>query len=735
MKKKTIVVGLAGNPNSGKTSLFNALTGARQKVANWSGVTVEKREGKLNHKGYVIKIVDLPGTYSLSSYSLEEIIARDFILNENPDVIINVVDAGNLDRNLFLTTQLIDMRARVVMALNMYDEAEAKGLNINTSTLADLLGMDVVSTIAVKSVGIDKLLDAVIDVSLTKSPVSRHIHINYGRDIENEIKIIQNTIRSNEQIKQKFSTRWLAIRLLERDEDAGKKLNSFPDNDMILEQVKKSRITIEKEYNDDIETIFTDMRYGFISGAIKEAVKITAPKRRDFSERIDKILTNRVFAFPILLFFLWLLFELTFTIGKYPMALIEKAVTFLTALLNNMLPQGQLKELIINGIFGSAGSVIVFLPSIMILFMGISIMEDTGYMARAAFVMDKVMHKMGLHGKSFISLVMGFGCNVPAIMATRSLENKRDKILTILINPFMSCSARLPVYVLFAGTFFNNYAGFIVMSLYLVGIIFAFLSAKLFHAVFFKVQSTSFVMELPPYRRPILKTTLLHMWDKGSQYLKKIAGVILFFSIIIWALTSYPKSEEIANKYNNKISEITRTYQTNKKNLQRKYGDSSKELTILKNKYTIEIEDIHIEKVSEEMKYTFIGRFGNVIYPVLKPLGFNWQMGISLTTGFVAKEIVVSTMSVLYHASDEETEGGAQRPLREVLKKKEYGITPLIAYTFLLFVLMYVPCLGTVTVIGREAGWNWALFSVAYQITLAWIVCFIFYQTGLLLGF
>jgi ferrous iron transport protein B len=735
MKKRTIVVGLAGNPNSGKTSIFNALTGARQKVANWSGVTVEKREGRLNYKGYSFKIVDLPGTYSLSSYSIEEIVARDFILNENPDVIINVVDAGNLDRNLYLTTQLIDMRTKVVMALNMFDEAESKGVKIDTDTLGRLLGMDIVKTIAVKSEGIDKLLDAVINVSSKQSPVSRHIHINYGNDIESEIQKIQKTIRSDESLMRKYSTRWLALRLLEGDIDAETKLKNYNDIENILKEAAGSRYAIEKKYNDDIETIFTDMRYGFITGAVKETVKKTTPKRRDFTEKIDKIVTHRIMAFPILILFLWMLFELTFTLGQYPMNLIDKGVTLLSAVFNSMLPESALKDLLINGILGGIGGVIIFLPNILILFMGISFMEDTGYMARAAFIMDKIMHKMGLHGKSFISLVMGFGCNVPAIMATRSLENPKDRILTILINPFMSCSARLPVYILFAGTFFSNYAGIVITSLYAVGIILAFISAKLFNVIFFKGQSMPFVMELPPYRVPTLKTILLHMWDRGSLYIKKVAGIILIFSILIWVLSSYPKSSEIENKYSDLINKIKRSYILNENNIINKYGRKSKEFVILNERYGTELEKIHIDKRSEEMKFTFIGRFGSVLHPLIKPLGFNWQMGISLTTGLATKEIVVSTMSVIYHSSEEEKDNGKQKSLREVLKKNEYGITPLVAYTFLLFVLLYVPCIGTVSVIGREAGWRWAIFSIAYQIILAWLVCFIFYNIGLLFGF
>ncbi|MBN2040147.1 MAG: ferrous iron transport protein B [Spirochaetes bacterium] len=774
MHKKTIVVGLAGNPNSGKTTIFNALTGSRQKVANWSGVTVEKREGRLSYKGYNIIIVDLPGTYSLSSFSIEEIVARDFIIGshfrrsqhgegrksrfsgrrrhhnhshhaqffeeythqpaDHPDVIINVVDAGNLERNLYLTTQLIEMNARIVMALNMYDEAETKGFNINTDTLSTLLGMDIVKTIATKSIGIDKLLDAVINVCLKKSPKTRHLHINYGADLEKEIKNIQETIWSDEEIGQKYSTRWLAMRLIEGDPDAEKKLKSFTNYNNIKKQVQESKTEIEKKFHDSIDTVLTDMRYGFITGAIRESVTRTKAKRKDLSEKIDKFVTNRYLAFPILIVFLWLLFQLTFSLGKYPMDWIEKGVSLISALFEKQIPEGPLKDLLIDGIIGGVGGVIVFLPNILILFMGISFMEDTGYMARAAFKMDKIMHTMGLHGKSFISLVMGFGCNVPAIMATRSLESTRDRILTILINPFMSCSARLPVYVLFAGTFFHKYAGAVIASLYFIGVIFAFISAKLFRAVFFKGESTPFVMELPPYRMPTLKTTLLHMWDRGSVYLKKVGGIILVFSIIIWVLSAYPKTDN-NEEYNLKIEKITADYKANRNILISRHGEVPEELNMLKDEYLSKKEQLQLEMKSEQMKNTFIGKFGKIILPVIKPLGFNWQMGISLTTGFIAKEIVVSTMGVLYHASESEEEGALIKPLNQVLKKKEFGITPLIAYTFLLFVLLYVPCLGTVVVMGREAGWSWALFSIVYQIILAWIVCFLFYNAGLLLGF
>jgi ferrous iron transport protein B len=476
------------------------------------------------------------------------------------------------------------------------------------------------------------------------------------------------------------------------------------------------------------------MRYGFISGALKESTVKTAPKRIDLSEKIDKVVTNKYLGFPILFVLLWALFQITFSLGEYPMRLIESGVKHLGIAINGLLPSGPVKDMIIDGVIGGVGGVIVFLPNILILFIGISFMEDTGYMARAAFIMDKIMHKMGLHGKSFIPLVMGFGCNVPAIMATRTLENRQDRILSILINPFMSCSARLPVYVLFAGIFFREHPATVILSLYMVGVVIAFLSARLFRFVFFKGESTPFVMELPPYRMPTLRTTFLHMWDRASQYLKKMGGIILAFSIVIWVLGVYPKSEDIEGRYAHRMKELRSEHLAQLRSTREGGRDGSVGVKKLEDSYRRDREQLILEKKAEEKKVTFIGRFGEVILPLIRPLGFNWQMGISLSTGFVAKEIVVSTMGVLYHASASEDPEIAQNSLEDTLKKPEYGITPLIAYIFMLFVLLYVPCLATVVVIGRESGWQWASLSIAYQMLLAWIICFLVYNLGVMLG-
>ena len=722
MTKKSITVGLIGNPNCGKTTLFNALTGARQKVANWAGVTVERREGFFHHKGYTIKVVDLPGAYSLTSFSMEELITRQFILNDKPDFIINVVDAGNLERNLYLTTQLIEIEAPVIIALNMIDEAYDKGLTINTEKLSELFSMPVVPTVGTKNIGIQQLKDSIVD-SYEKHPLQRKIVIPYGNDIEQAIQTLQNLIENH---KPEYPSRWLAINLIEGDSDAEKKIQSLPNADAIVKTSYSIRNKLSQTFNDDIETVFSDMRYGFISGALKEAVRKKPVKRHDITQKIDSIVLNRYIGFPLLFIMLFILFHLTFILGQYPQQLIESGVQWISNLFANIIPGGQLQNLIVQGIIGGVGSVIVFLPNILILFLGISFMEDTGYMARSAFLMDKIMHGLGLHGKSFIPLVMGFGCNVPAIMATRSLENKRDRILTVLINPFMSCSARLPVYILFAGTFFPNHAGLIILFIYALGIFLAFISAKLFNNTILKGESMPFVMELPPYRMPTVKTILIHMWDRASSYLRKMGGIILAFSIVIWVLSEYPKPQHIEQKYDTLIEQTKLEFNRAIVTVQKENPEKAK---ILHDKYNLALDDLEIQKRQEMIKYTFIGKIGTFIYPVLQPLGFNWQMGVSLTTGFVAKEVVVSTMGVLYHASDDES----NQNLSKKLINPRYGITPASALAFMIFVMIYIPCLATVTAIAREIGTRWALFSIVYQIFVAWIVSFGFYHVARLI--
>lgn len=698
-KLNQIVVGLVGNPNCGKTTIFNRITGARHKVANWSGVTVEKREGFFKSKGVKIKIVDLPGIYSLSPFSIEEIITRNFIIDEKPDVIINIVDAGNLERNLYLTTQLINIGARVVLALNMYDEATHKGISIDTKKLGTLLGIPIVKTIGVTGEGIQELLETVSQVAENKNATSRHIHIHYGNDIEKEIKLLQNEIRTDALICDKYSTRWLAIRLLENDKDVIMKLANYPSFDRIIAKANTGRDRLEKLYNDDTNTVFTEIRHGFISGALKETVAYASVSHEQITDKIDRFVLNRYLGYPLLIIFLVILFQLTFVLGEYPIMWIEKLFSGLAAIASSLVPGGFFQDLLVNGIINGMGSVAVFLPSIVILFMGISFMEDTGYMARAAFIMDRIMHGLGIHGKSFIPLIMGFGCNVPAIMATRNLENRRDRILTILINPFMSCSARLPVYVLFAGIFFSKIGGIIIIIMYFIGVLMAYISARIFKLLFFKGQTAPFVLELPPYRIPTVKTTLLHMWDRSSQYLRKIGGVILVFSIIIWFLSTYPRTDAAEQSPDHIAGNTTAFHQNSPQH-------------------------------THAIERTYIGMIGRTIEPVIKPLGFNWRMGVSLISGIAAKEIVISTLGIIYNPQNRQGNVESHN-LHENLKNPVYGFTPLIAFVFMLFVLLYIPCFATITTIGHEIGWNWALFSVTYNLVLTWCVCFVVYRVGI----
>ena len=693
-------IALAGNPNSGKTTIFNHLTGSRQKVGNWGGVTVEKKEGIARCNGVELNVIDLPGTYSLSAYSLEEVIARDYIVEGKPDLVIHVVDSGNLERNLYLTTQLIELNAPLVIALNMFDEAQNKGLEVDYGLLSKLLGIPMVPTVGHRGRGIDKLMETVVKTIESNDSRSRYLQLPYGQEIEDEINDIQKSIQTTNGLADQYSTRWLAVKLLENDSVVRKRLE-LRDAKNVLKQAETGREHIEEIFDDDSETVLTDRRYGFIAGALRETTRMSKEQRQTLSDQIDNVLTNRLLGFPVFFIFMWLLFHMTFLLGAYPQDWIETGVNWLSNLLVAVMPQSLLRDLVVDGILGGVGGVLVFLPQIMILFLGISILEDTGYMARAAFIMDKVMHTLGLHGKSFIPLLMGFGCNVPAIMATRTLESRRDRLLTILINPLMSCSARLPVYILVAGTFFGAAAGNVIFSLYLLGIALAVGVGQIFRHSLFRGEAAPFVMELPPYRIPTMKSTLIHMWDKGSIYLKKMGGVILAFSIIIWFLGAFPREQ---------------THLEN--NLPP--GDTVSQLAV-----TPDADQPH------HLENTYIGKIGHFIVPVLRPLGFDWQMSVALLTGFVAKEVVVSTMGVLYGV--DETSVDAESAMADGLKRSIKS--PLIAYAFLVFILLYTPCLVTVITIRREAGgWRWAAFAVGYELLLAWGIAFIVYRGGLLLG-
>lgn len=689
---KTIDVALVGNPNCGKTTLFNNASGARERVGNFSGVTVDSKIAKAKHGGYTFNITDLPGTYSMTAWSPEELFVRRHILDKAPDIVVNVVDASNLERNLYLTTQLIDMDIRVVIALNMYDEFEGKGHAIDYRSLGQLLGIPVIPTIGSKGQGITELFNRLIEVYEGRDRVVRHVHINYGTELERSINRIQEILRRDEELASRISTRYLSIKLLEKDQETYDFLTSSPFSKEIGEMARKEVHRLESNYLDDSATLVTDAKYGFIAGALKETLTLNkkADHSRSTSDLIDRILTHKWFGFPVFILFLWVMFQSTFTVGQYPQDWIDSLVGFTADGLQGLIPPGPLKDLLIDGIINGVGSVIVFLPNILILFFFISLMEDTGYMARAAFIMDKLMHRIGLHGQSFIPLIMGFGCNVPAIMTTRTLKDRNDRLLTMLINPFMSCSARLPVYILIAGAVFPHHAGNVIFGLYITGIVLAILISLILKKIFFKSKEAPFVMELPPYRMPTMTVIFRHMWDNGQQYLRKMGGIILIAVILIWALEYFPGGSSVPPE--------------------------------------------------ERLQQSYISKLGKAIEPMIEPLGFDWRMGVSLITGAAAKEVVVSTMGVLF--SDHSGDGEAQN-LPEQLRTATYQsgsdagkplFTPLVSISYLVFILIYMPCIAVFATVKRESGsWKWALFLITYTTLLAWVLSFGVYQIGLLI--
>lgn len=713
-KRRTINVALVGNPNCGKTSLFNIASGAHEHVGNYSGVTVDAKEGFFDFQGYHFRIVDLPGTYSLSAYTPEELYVRKHIIEETPDVIINVVDSSNLERNFYLTTQLIDMNVRMVIALNMYDELEASGNKLDYTQLSQLIGVPMVPTVCRRGEGVDKLFHVIIgiyeggDFLSQKGEIRseiledlrdwhktyvpdhefgshkeeedarprgymRHIHINHGPELERSIEEVKKAISQNEDIRHKYSTRFLSIKLLENDREIENFISTLPNGKEIIAIRNKETLRIRKVMNEDSEQAITDAKYGFITGALKETFTDNHLEKEQTTRVIDSIVTHRIWGYPIFSLFLYIMFEGTFVLGDYPMQGIEWLVDQLGNLIRNNMAEGPLKDLLIDGIIGGVGGVIVFLPNILILYFFISILEDSGYMARAAFIMDKIMHRMGLHGKSFIPLIMGFGCNVPAIMATRTIEDRKSRLITMLVNPLMSCSARLPIYLVMIGAFFPNCASFMLLCIYTAGILLAVIMARIFSKFLVKGEDSPFVMELPPYRMPTSKSIMRHTWEKGAQYLKKMGGIIMIASIIIWFLGYYPR------------------------------------------------HDTH-ESVAEQQENSYIGQIGKAIEPVIKPLGFDWKLGIGLISGVGAKELVVSTLGVLYT-----NEGDVEN----VNLSDRIPITPLVALAYMLFVLIYFPCIATFAAIKQESGsWKWAIFAAGYTTGLAWLVAFTVFQIG-----
>ena len=690
-RRKEIRVALVGNPNYGKTSLFNMASGSHEHVGNYSGVTVDAKEGLFEYGGYHFRIIDLPGTYSLSAYSPEELYVRKNLVEDTPDVVVNVVDASNLQRNLYLTTQVIDMDLRVVMALNMYDELTAKGDKLDIKQLGYLLGMPIVPTVSRTGEGINDLFDKVIQIYENQDPhLARHIHINHGSELEQSIRAIKDLLKKNTDIRYKYSTRYLSIKYLEDDKEIDGVVEALPNRDEIISVRFHEQNRIKEILNSSVSSALIDAKYAFVQGALAETWEPYQGKRRrnTVTEKIDAFVTNRWAAFPLFFIILYLVFDGTFVLGEYPMRWIEWLVSTFGSFVASVMQDGWLKDLVVDGIIGGVGSVLVFLPNILLLYLFISLLEDSGYMARAAFIMDRLMHKIGLHGKSFIPMIMGFGCNVPAVMATRTIENRKSRLITMLIIPLMSCAGRMPVYILIAGAFFPKNAGLVLLGLYALGILLAIVAAKIMSA-FFKEDDLPFVMELPPYRIPTAKSIFRHTWEKGRQYLQKMSGIILVCSMIIWFLGYFPNH----NAY---------------------------------------------DTVQEQQEHSFIGYIGKSMEPVLKPLGFDWKMGVGIVSGVAAKELVVSTLGVMY-ADDQPvtvapesvgdssleaaSESVAETRLQKALVK---SVTPAGALAYMVFILLYFPCIATFIAIKQEGGgWKWAILTAVYTIILAWVAAFI----------
>ena len=740
-KSRVINVALVGNPNSGKTTIFNHASRSKERVGNYGGVTVDAKEAKFEHNGYTFNLVDLPGTYSITSYTPEELYVREHLITGLPDVILNVVDSSNLERNLYLTTQLIDMDLKVVLALNMWDEFQEKGDIFEYKTLGKMIGIPMVPTVGSKGKGIPELFERIIEVYEDRDPIVRHIHINYGIRIEKAITKIQDQIKKEgkPELVNKVAPRYLAIKLLEKDEEELSRIAGWDTEKELIDLVNAEATEIERLRKDTIETIITDAKYGFLEGALKETLK-PAPLNDKLtrSRRIDQIVTSKLFSYPIFLLAIWGTFQATFIIGAYPMQWIEAGVAWLGTQLSNILPAGMIKDLLVDGILGGVGGVIVFLPNILILFFFITVMEASGYMARVAFIVDKLMHKIGLHGKSFIPMLMGFGCNVPAIMATRTIESKNDRLITMLILPFMSCSARYPIYILLISAFFDAHQGTILFGIYFFGIILAGIIAWIMKKTLFKQDTIPFVMELPPYRLPSTRGIFKQTWFKGEQYLRKMGTIILVASIIIWALGYFPLGKHIDSEYDTRVEGIESAFHY------RQQQDllSSAELSLLETEKETAIKTLEIERQRLKQENSMIGRLGKFIEPAIQPLGYDWKMGVALIAGSAAKEIVISTMGVLY-----QTEPGVNENVSLISKiqEKKYETgskkgqpvySPLVALSFMLFILIYFPCIAVIAAIKHESGkWKWSAFLVVYTTTLAWIVAFIVYQGGTLLGY
>lgn len=688
-KGRVIDVALVGNPNSGKTTIFNMASRSKQMTGNYGGVTVNSTLASFKLDGYTFQITDLPGTYSLSHYTPEELFVREHIRDKMPDIVVNVIDASNLERNLYLTMQLIDMDIRVVVALNMHDEMLDTGAQFDYKALGKMLGVPFVPTVGNKKKGIDELFRKVIDIYEDKDPDVRHIHIHYGQDIEKAIGKLQGIIKEDQSILDPAAPRYFALKLLEKDKGVCEVLSKKATYAHIKETAEKEIKKLESQHREDTETLITDARYGFIEGGLQETFKLGKKEKGRRSRFVDRYITSRYLSYPIFFLLMWIMFEATFLVGSYPMEWISQLVDFTAREVSALMPESIIRDLLVNGIIGGVGGVIVFLPNILILFLFISLMEDTGYMARVAFIVDRIMHKVGLHGRSFIPLLMGFGCNVPAIMATRTIESRSDRLVTMMITPLMSCSARYPVYVLIISAFFTKYQGSILFAIYMLGIVIAALVAAVLKKTLFRAKEMPFVMELPPYRIPTARNIFSHTWHKGAQYLRKMGGIILIASLIIWALGYFPRNTQDSDK--------------------------------------------------TQLEQSFIGHIGQFVEPVMQPLGFDWKMSVSLIAGGAAKEIVVSTMGVLYEAGSGEEGSDLISKLQDQKynsgpHKGEKVFSPLVALSFMIFVLIYFPCVAVIAAIKKESGrWKWALFVAFYTTALAWLASFAVFQIGSLI--
>lgn len=710
---KIINVALLGNPNCGKTSLFNIVSGANEHVGNYAGVTVDAKAGHLNYKGYRINVVDLPGTYSLSAYSPEEQYVVRYLRDETPDVMINVIVASNLERNLYMTTELIDMNRPMVIALNMFDELEKSGATLHYKELGAMLGVPIVPTVASAGKGVRELLDAVISVYELRHPDIRHIHVRMSQEIESAVDVLRADLKEDTGVTPHFATRYLAIKLLEGDPEAELLIKGAANYGKIMEDRDRMAAYVKERLNEDIQTAIAADKYGFIQGALAETLEGNLAKDEKTTKAIDTLVTNKLFGFPIFLAVMFFTFWCTFELGSYPMEWIESLVSWLSETLSNVMPTGPVRDLLLDGIIGGVGGVIVFLPNILILYFFISFMEDSGYMARVAFIMDKLMHRMGLHGKSFIPLVTGFGCNVPAVMSTRIIESTSSRLITILVLPFMSCSARLPIYVLLAGAFFPSHGAVVFFGLYLLGILVAIATARLLRRFWFKEDETPFVMELPPYRVPTAKSVVRGMWSKAKQYLHKMGGLILVASIIIWALSYFPRYS---------FSDIPESY------IERTIAEMPEQARTNLSSEEINTNILH----TYQQEHSILGEIGKFCEPVVRPMELGWKSCVSLIAGMAAKEVIVSTMGVLYVGDDDASALSERLSTPSPLNGKA-PFTVASALAFLVFVLLYFPCVATLAATIKETGdWRYGLFSLLYNTVLAWILAVITYNIAVL---